>query len=199
MSTSKFTNGIAINPNSGGKEAIDRLVKAYGFSTRQALCDHLGVSKSTMANRYMRDTFPSDWIIKCALETNVSLLWLTTGGGPVYEDARNEIVSIPSQLLLDGKLTDIKQTVFDTSILPAHLSKPLAIHDGAIIYLVDRYFEEVVDGKWLVQIEGKVSIRNLTRIPVSKVRIDGVGAPFECLLSDIKVLSKCYSIYYKEI
>lgn len=43
--------------NSGGKKAIERLVEAYGFGTRQALCDHLGVSKSTMATRYMRDIF----------------------------------------------------------------------------------------------------------------------------------------------
>lgn len=43
--------------SSGGKKVIERLVEAYGFSTRQALCDHLGVSKSTMATRYMRDIF----------------------------------------------------------------------------------------------------------------------------------------------
>lgn len=52
--------------NSGGKKAIERLVEAYGFGTRQALCDHLGVSKSTMATRYMRDIFPADWVIQCA-------------------------------------------------------------------------------------------------------------------------------------
>lgn len=69
MPTSKYLNEIKINPNQGGKAAIERLVKAYGFTTRQALADHLGVSKSTLANRYMRDTFPADWIIQCALET----------------------------------------------------------------------------------------------------------------------------------
>ncbi|WP_228706637.1 helix-turn-helix transcriptional regulator [Klebsiella pneumoniae] len=67
MPTSKYLNEIKINPNQGGKAAIERLVKAYGFTTRQALADHLGVSKSTLANRYMRDTFPADWIIQCAL------------------------------------------------------------------------------------------------------------------------------------
>ncbi len=49
--------------SSGGKKVIERLVEAYGFSTRQASCDHLGVSKSTMATRYMRDIFPADWVL----------------------------------------------------------------------------------------------------------------------------------------
>lgn len=66
---------------SGGKEAITRILQAYGFSTRQALCDHLGVSQSTMANRWMRDTFPHDWLIACHLDTGASMLWLTTGQG----------------------------------------------------------------------------------------------------------------------
>ena len=51
------------------------------LKTRQALADHIGVSKSTLANRYMRDTFPADWIIQCSLETGASLTWLTTGNG----------------------------------------------------------------------------------------------------------------------
>ncbi len=81
MSTSKYPSEIKINPNKGGKAAIERLVEAYGFTTRQALADHLEVSKSTLANRYLRDTFPADWIIQCALETGTSLKWLTTGQG----------------------------------------------------------------------------------------------------------------------
>ncbi|HCA6538172.1 TPA: helix-turn-helix domain containing protein, partial [Klebsiella quasipneumoniae] len=81
MSTSKHPNEIKINPNQGGKAAIERLVEAYGFTTRQALADHLEVSKTTLANRYMRDTFPADWIIHYALETGTSLNWLTTGQG----------------------------------------------------------------------------------------------------------------------
>lgn len=94
MSTSKYPNKIKINPNQGGKAAIERLVEAYGFTTRQALADHLDVSKSTLANRYMRDTFPADWIIQCALETGVSLRWLSTSEGPMWVDAKTQIMSL---------------------------------------------------------------------------------------------------------
>lgn len=67
----------------GGQQVILRLVEAYGFSTRQMLCDHLGVSKSTLATRFMRDIFPAEWVIQCALETNAWLKWLVSGVGPI--------------------------------------------------------------------------------------------------------------------
>ncbi|MEH2761096.1 helix-turn-helix transcriptional regulator, partial [Klebsiella pneumoniae] len=57
---------------------------AYGFNTQIALVEHLQASKSTMANRMLRDSFPADWVIQCALETGISLLWLITGQGEMY-------------------------------------------------------------------------------------------------------------------
>ncbi|MBN3144701.1 hypothetical protein H4F60_12145 [Pectobacterium brasiliense] len=45
-------------------------------------------------------------------------------------------------------------------------------------------------GKWLVEIEGKISVHDLTRIPVGKVRVSRVGMAFDCLLSEIGVISK---------
>lgn len=32
-----------MNLEKGGRGAIERMVEAYGFKTRQALCDHLGM------------------------------------------------------------------------------------------------------------------------------------------------------------
>ncbi|KHT36601.1 phage repressor protein CI [Pectobacterium carotovorum] len=190
MSNEKYTSGFSVNPNEGGKRAIERLVEAYGFSTRQALCDHLGVSKSTMANRYLRDTFPSDWIIQCSLETGASLFWLTTGNGPMFEDGKSDVVSIPRKKLLNGKLYDSNYYMFDKAFLPDGLQDPIVIVDGDVTYIADRKFDEVADGKWLVEIEGKTSVRDLTRIPVGKVRVSGVGMAFDCGIDEIGVVSK---------
>lgn len=48
---------IRMGSDTGGKAAIERLLEAYGFTTKQALSEHLNVSKSTMANRVLRDSF----------------------------------------------------------------------------------------------------------------------------------------------
>ncbi len=67
--------------NNGGREAILRMLEAYGVSTRKALCERLGISSSTMSTRWMRDVFPADWIIKCSIETDVPVEWLSFGTG----------------------------------------------------------------------------------------------------------------------
>jgi phage repressor protein C with HTH and peptisase S24 domain len=57
-------------------------------------------------------------------------------------------------------------------------------------YIVDQSFSEVYDDDWLVEVEGKTSIRTLTRIPVGKVRISGVGMAFDCAIDDIKIIGR---------
>ncbi|MCU6527849.1 helix-turn-helix domain containing protein, partial [Escherichia coli] len=92
-----------MNLEKGGRGAIERMVEAYGFKTRQALCDHLGISKSTLATRYMRDSFPAEWVIQCALETGTSLSWLTNGYG-IKEGSQNENTKeLPLKILYDGE------------------------------------------------------------------------------------------------
>ncbi|HDL7600023.1 TPA: helix-turn-helix domain-containing protein [Yersinia enterocolitica] len=173
----------------GGQAAIDRMLEAYGFSTKQALCEQLGISASTLANRYLRDTFPADLVIQCALETGVSLRWLTTGEGVMYENAKQlDIVQIPRQKLLDGKLYDSNFYMFDKAFLPDGLKDPIVILDGDVTYIADRKFDEVQDGKWVVDIEGTISIRDIIRIPGGKVRVEGGKFAFDCGLNEINII-----------
>ncbi|MDU3234196.1 MAG: helix-turn-helix transcriptional regulator, partial [Citrobacter koseri] len=76
-----FTNRKSIQLPHGGKDPIERICAAYGFTSRQALCRHLDVSQSTMANRVTRGNFPADWVLICAMETGASLDWLVFGRG----------------------------------------------------------------------------------------------------------------------
>ncbi|MHA6498980.1 S24/S26 family peptidase, partial [Escherichia coli] len=54
----------------------------------------------------------------------------------------------------------------------------------------DQHFTEVYDDVWLVEVEGKTSVRTLTRIPVGKVRVSGVGMAFDCGIDDIKIIGR---------
>lgn len=190
MSTSKYPNEIKINPNQGGKAAIERLVEAYGFTTRQALADHLEVSKSTLANRYMRDTFPADWIIQCALETGISLNWLTTGQGMKERPNRNNICEIEKQNLSNGKLESSGYYFFDEQFLPIGMKNPIVIIDEKSEFICEREFDDIRDGKWVVSIDGEILIRSLTRLPSSRIYIAGGNHSFECAISDIKIIAK---------
>ncbi len=180
----------------GGRGAIERMVEAYGFSTRQALCEQLGVSKSTLATRYMRDSFPSDWVIQCTLETGASLRWLTSGEGKMFEDFRNDLVTIPRKKLAEGKLLDSNHYYFDKSFLPELSSEAICIIDNGVAYLADRTFHEVRDGKWLVDIEGKVYIRDIIRIPNGNIKVEGGKYSFDCKLDEIVFLARIKSLTF---
>jgi phage repressor protein C with HTH and peptisase S24 domain len=190
MSTSKFQNANHIDTSSGGKAAIERLVEAYGFSTRQALCDHLGVSKSTLANRYLRDTFPADWVIECALETGTSLRWLTTGEGPMYLDQSSDVVAVDRLKLINGKLHPSNYIMFDKALLPNGISSPRVILDGEVTHVVELETQTLTDGLWLIEIEGTASVKKLTRIPVGKVRVTGDDISFDCSVDEIKLTGR---------
>ncbi|CBJ80528.1 conserved hypothetical protein [Xenorhabdus bovienii str. Jollieti] len=185
--------------DSGGRPAIERLVRAYGFKSRQALSDHLGVSKSTMANRYLRDSFPADWIIQCNLETGASLLWLSTGQGEMFSDGESgkterleDIIapSIPRIKLSGGKLNEANPVILDSELISKELNNPLVVDDGVTWYLLDAQGDNIQDGLWLVDIEGMHSIKRIAKIPVSKIRVSDDDVTFDCSVSDIQFIGR---------
>ncbi|PHM60770.1 phage repressor protein [Xenorhabdus stockiae] len=186
--------------DSGGRPAIERLVRAYGFKSRQALSDHLGVSKSTMANRYLRDSFPADWIIQCNLETGASLLWLSTGQGEMFPNGegikkteRLEDIIAPSisrVRLSGGKLNEADPVILDSELISKDLREPLVVDDGISWYVLDAQEDTIQDGLWLVDIEGMHSIKKIAKIPVSKIRVSDNDVTFDCAISDIQFIGR---------
>ncbi|WP_213993895.1 phage repressor protein CI [Sodalis sp. dw_96] len=187
------------DPNGGGREAIERAIQAYGLKKRAELSHLTGISNSTLGTWWNRDFYPAILLIGCALDTGVSLHWLAHGDGPMYEDAKGEVISLKYSLLNKGKLEDKGYLVIDKKFFDEGIQQPRIVGQDATKYILDDAFETVLDGKWLVEIEGQVSIRNLELIPVGKVRVSGseIKEPFECALSDISVLAHVESILQK--
>jgi hypothetical protein len=100
---------------------------------------------------------------------------------------------MPRGKLVDDQLFDSGHVMFDKIFFRAGTplpTDPVCVQDAKAQYILDQKFAEVFDGEWLVNIEGKASIRTLTRIPVKKVRVSGVGMAFDCALEDINVLGR---------
>lgn len=181
----------AVESNRGGKEVILRLVEAYGLSSRQALCNHLGVSQSTLANRSARDTFPADWVLICHMETGASLTWLATGkGAPFMEVEESRIVIVEQKKISNGVFESMDDFILDKGNLPKGLNSPFVVNSDRDTYLVDQYDGEIVDGLWLIQIDKLASIRELVRFPGGKIRVENAKASFECQVEDITILGK---------
>jgi len=180
-----------MNFEKGGRGTIERMVEAYGFKTRQALCGHLGISKSTLATRYIRDSFPAEWMIQCALETNSPLQWLATGVGH-KESSQNEIAKIiPRQIFSGSELIANGSYIFDDAFLPKGLKNLTIIStDTESDFICERAYGDIRGGRWFVSIDGEVVLRTLTRLPGGRLNIDGGYASFECDITDIEIIAK---------
>ncbi|RAP70695.1 repressor protein CI [Candidatus Erwinia dacicola] len=157
------------------------------------LAEHLGMASSSLAGRYRRGGFPADIVVRCVADTGINLEWLATGKGRKYDDQQLDASTIARKKLIDGQLFDAGYIMIDKTMILAPKTEPLRpvlIVDEQSQYLIEMGFTEVYDGEWLVEIEGKISIRTLTRIPIKKVRVSGVGMAFDCGLDDISVLGR---------
>ncbi|EOV6157701.1 phage repressor protein CI [Enterobacter ludwigii] len=148
---------------------IERLVEAYGFTTRQALCDHLSVSKSTMATRYVRCIFPADWVLQCVMETGVSIEWLVSSKGSLKTNAATTLIDVEVQELRNGEAIVLGTYKIDPSLLLKKIKSPLAVKSYQHVYICDREDSITSDGLWLVQIEEKMIIKKINLIPVKKI------------------------------
>jgi hypothetical protein len=77
------------------KNVVNRMVNAYKLKTVKALCNHFDVGLSVITNRILRNSFPAEYVIQCALETGADLQWLCTGEGePNIDGIKTEKKSI---------------------------------------------------------------------------------------------------------
>ncbi|EPH3311186.1 phage repressor protein CI [Citrobacter freundii] len=182
-----------LDPESDSAPVLDRVLEAYGFTQKLQLAEHLGIASSSMSARYKRGGLPADIMLKCMAETGVTLEWLATGQGRKFEDEEVDILKMPRRKIVDGLMYDAGMYMLDkVSFLPGVPlpTSPVCVVEGNNQFIVDTSFTEVYDDQWLVEIEGKMSIRTLTRIPIKKVRVSGVGMAFDCGIDDINVIGR---------
>ncbi|WP_058959568.1 phage repressor protein CI [Type-E symbiont of Plautia stali] len=174
-------------------DVLDRITEAYGFAQKLQLADHFDMAASSLSARFKRGTFPADMVVRCVAETGASLEWLTTGRGKKFDNDELDIMKFARMKLVDGQLFESGYVMFDKTFFRPGVplpSDPFCLIDDKYQYVVDREYAEVFDGEWLVNIEGKVSVRNLVRIPIKKVRVSGVGMAFDCAIDDIQIIGR---------
>ncbi|WP_123428323.1 phage repressor protein CI [Lelliottia amnigena] len=174
-------------------DVLDRVVDAYGFTSKLQLADHFEMASSSLSARFKRGVFPADMVVRCVAETGASLEWLATGQGRKFDDEELDILKMSRRKIVDGLIYDAGMYMLDkVTFLPGIPlpSSPICVLEGSTQFIVDTTFNEVYDDQWLVEIEGKISIRTLTRIPIKKVRVSGIGMAFDCGIDDIKVIGR---------
>ncbi|EHT9908016.1 phage repressor protein CI [Klebsiella aerogenes] len=177
-------------------DVLDRICEAYGFSQKTQLANHFDIASSSLSNRYTRGAISYDFAAHCALETGANLRWLLTGEGEAFVNNResSDAKRIEGFTLSEEILKSDKQLSIDAQFFTKPLTDGMAIRSEGKIYFVDKQ-ASLSDGLWLVDIEGAISIRELTKLPGRKLHVAGGKVPFECGIDDIKALGRVVGVY----
>lgn len=177
--------------SSGGKEILQRIMQAYGFTMQKELGDHLDIPSGTMSAWVRREHFPGDVVIVCALDTGASLYWLATGNGGLYESnvtlptEQTALATIRKYRLENGELKKIGNWLADPSMIPDNHDGLMFVEGMGKSWLVDISAKNIANGRWLISIDGAMDVFNVIRLPGNKIRLSNDSAEFECNLSDI--------------
>ncbi|PDO88581.1 phage repressor protein CI [Kosakonia sacchari] len=183
--------GLGLN----NEEVLDRICEAYGFSQKIQLARHFEIASSSLANRYSRDSISYDFIVHCALETGANLAWLLTGkGSPATGNAKNDTQIMEKFTLSEESLVGDGDLSIAGKLFSKPLTNPIAVYADGKLHFIERD-ASLSDGEWLVDIEGAISIRELTKLPGRKLHVAGGKVPFECGFDDIKALGRVMGVY----
>ncbi|WP_041525958.1 phage repressor protein CI [Pantoea sp. At-9b] len=173
--------------SNGGKPVLRRVMDAYGFTMQKQLCELLGISSGTVSTWVRRNYFPGDVVVTCALDTGVSLKWLATGKGTqhVFNASENKSIAFPRKNLNAGVLHDDGFWIVDLTFFPEHIKEPLFIKGPLSAWIVDVSIKEISNGRWLLNIGGKLDVYDVTLLPNNKINVSSSGVSFFCGVNEL--------------
>ena len=176
---------------SGGKPVLRRILDAYGFSMQKELGDLLDISSGTISTWIRRDYFPGDVVVSCALDTGVSLRWLSTGKGEMFDSVRSDstdekVLRISRHRLESGKLLKSGSWILDPSLSTADPDSLVFIEGITHSWLANTTASNIGNGRWVIDIDESLDVFDVVRLPGGKLRLSNSAASFECALGDVK-------------
>ncbi|UTZ24163.1 phage repressor protein CI [Vibrio campbellii] len=193
----------------GGKEVIERLMLATNTNSNQALADAFGLPKSTVGTWRYRNLVPYEIVIRLHLETGISIKWLTLGEGEPYESSaaythfskKNEakkIFDADCFRIEDGKLVNQGTLALDRAILnELDVINVMAIQDGKNTFLVNKESRQAVSGRYLVDMDGLLSLNDIQRLPGKKLAISFNGSTLTVEEDEVRVVGRVALIMEK--
>jgi hypothetical protein len=113
------------------------------------------------------------------------------------EHFQTDVTRLSTFKIINGELKESGSMMYDKLNLPGDLIQPCVLRGEDKTYLLDMGIKEHTDGQWLVEIEGKASVRELAFVPVRKIKVLGGGVPFECMVDEIKIIARVLYITQK--
>lgn len=176
----------------GGKPVLRRILDAYGFTLQKQLCELLDISSGTVSTWVRRNYFPGDVVVTCALDTGVSLRWLATGKGTQKNENSDSAANftLPHKRLNLGKLEDLGTWQMNLSFISYPATEPVFISSSNSAWIVDIKLCDISNGKWLLGIDDKYDIYDVTVLPGKKLNVTSNTTTFTCSTNEVRTTGK---------
>ncbi|EGR1568041.1 transcriptional regulator [Vibrio parahaemolyticus] len=179
-----------------GREFTEKLKDVTGCKTYDLLADYYGIPKSTFSTWHTHNRTGWELIIRTHLATGASVRYLALGEGEPFGDGEpNTLTSQDLEIftLIDGALVEAGKTAIDLVTLDRFGLKPSltqVIEDDLGIYYINKESTDPVSGDYLIDIDGRLSINYLQRLPGKKLAIAFGNSTIEVSEGDIKVIGR---------
>lgn len=178
---------------SSGREFTDRLKEVTGCDSYNLLADHYGIPKSTILTWHHHNRIAHELIVREHLTSGASVKYLALGEGEPFSGSHSPNENLAIYRLENGSLEKSSSMSLDLATLDRFGLKPSGtqvIEDDAGIYYVNTESVDPISGDYLIDVDGRLSINYLQRLPGKKLAIAFDTSTIEVSEEDIKVLGR---------
>lgn len=188
-----FQTEIPVFNYLSGKDFTEKLRIVTETTTNYQLADKFGIPRSTIQTWHSHDRTAFELIVRTHLATGASVRYMALGEGEPFDSKSEPMEGFQTFRLVDGTLAEAGQVSLDLSTLDRFGLKPSitqVIEDDSGIYYINKESTDPVAGDYLIDIDGRLSINYLQRLPGKKLAIAFGSSIIEVSEQDIKVLGR---------
>lgn len=176
-----------------GRDFTQKLKEVTNCATFDLVADHYGVPKSTFFTWHTHNRTGFELIVREHLASGASVRYLALGEGKPFDNKASAGEELRLNKLNGGALEDSGTMSLDHATLERFGLKPdmtQVVEDDAGLYYVDKESTDPISGDYLIDVDGRLSINYLQRLPGKKLAIAFGASTIEVSEDDIKVLGR---------
>ncbi|MDW3637981.1 helix-turn-helix domain-containing protein [Vibrio sp. 1291-1] len=176
-----------------GKDFTEKLKDVTNCDTYLKLADVYGIPRTTITTWHTHNRTAFELIVRTHLATGASVRYMALGEGEPFDNKSEPMEGLQTFRLVDGALVEAGKVSLDLSTLDRFGLKPSitkVIEDDAGIYYLNTESIDPVAGDYLIDVDGRLSINYLQRLPGKKLAIAFGNSTIEVSEGDIKVIGR---------
>ncbi|WP_366052179.1 helix-turn-helix domain-containing protein [Moritella sp.] len=187
---------------SGGRDVTDKLKSVLKCDSFEDMARTFDIPKSTIFTWHKRNMTPFEIAVRIHLIKGVSLKWLLLDQGEAFESAGMVLKEkFVIEKITNGILDKSEEMNLDVSIMKRYELTPSITRvidlDGSLLF-VNTEETNPSSGRYLLDIDGSISINGLQRLPGKKLAMSYGNTSVEIAEADIVVLGRVVLAMEKE-